>query len=301
MRCTNVKDLKMSKISKYFGMVKFAHTVFALPFALIGYSLGVQQVGFHALTLLSIVLCMVFARNAAMGFNRLIDRRFDAENPRTSGREIPAGIINVRAAKNFVVINSILFMAAASVFNVDGKWNPWPLVLSPLVLLIVLGYSYTKRFTALCHLVLGLGLAIAPTGAYLAVTGEITLLPLLFSVLVLSWVSGFDIIYALQDADFDTQHGLRSIPQLVGVGNALIISALIHVISLCTVVVIGIILDSGYLYWAGAVVFISLLIYQHTIVTTGNLSRVGVAFGTTNGVASVLYACFVILSLFFAS
>ncbi|WP_294597990.1 UbiA-like polyprenyltransferase [uncultured Rikenella sp.] len=280
----------MEKLKYYFSMVKFAHTAFALPFALIGYVLGVMVSGFDGWILAGVLACMVFARNAAMGFNRLIDRSFDAENPRTAGREIPAGKISVRAATWFVMLNAAAFMIVAATFN------RLTFGLSPVVLLIVLGYSYTKRFTALCHLVLGLGLAIAPCGAYMAVTGTLTLVPVWLSVLVLTWVTGFDIIYALQDVDFDRSQRLHSIPAAVGVRGALWISVLLHVVTTVMVVVVGCALG-GMLYWVGAVIFLVLLVYQHLIVRPDDLSRIGAMFGITNGVASIAYAVFVILGL----
>lgn len=286
----------MAKIADYFGMVKFAHTIFALPFALIGLALGVAQVGFEWVNALVIVLCMVFARNSAMGFNRLIDRKFDANNERTAGREIPSGVISPQAARYFVALNCILFVCSTALFRVGEFWNPWPLILSPIALGVILGYSYTKRFTALCHLVLGLGLAIAPSGAYLAITGGLMLLPLLFSCLVMSWVSGFDVIYALQDAEFDSNEKLRSIPEMVGVKKALVISLILHVISTIFVLVIAVLLNSIWC-WIGSIIFLSLLVYQHVIVKSDDLSRVGVAFGTTNGIASVVYATFVIIAI----
>lgn len=280
----------MEKLKYYFSMVKFAHTAFALPFALIGYVLGVMVSGFDGWILAGVLACMVFVRNAAMGFNRLIDRSFDAENPRTAGREIPAGKISVRAATWFVVLNAAAFMIVAATFN------RLTFGLSPVVLLIVLGYSYTKRFTALCHLVLGLGLAIAPCGAYMAVTGTLTLVPVWLSVLVLTWVTGFDIIYALQDVDFDRSQRLHSIPAAVGVRGALWISVLLHVVTTVMVVVVGCALG-GMLYWVGAVIFLVLLAYQHLIVRPDDLSRIGAMFGITNGVASIAYAVFVIFGL----
>lgn len=286
----------MAKIADYFGMVKFAHTIFALPFALIGFALGVTQVGFGWVNAVATLLCMVFARNSAMGFNRLIDRKFDAKNERTAKREIPGGIISPKAARCFVALNCVLFVCSASLFRIGDIWNPWPLILSPVALGVILGYSYTKRFTALCHLVLGLGLAIAPSGAYLAITGGLTPLPILFSCLVLSWVSGFDVIYALQDADFDADEKLHSIPESFGVRKALIISLILHAISTVFVIVIAVLLNSVWC-WIGSGVFLLLLGYQHAIVKAEDLSKIGVAFGTTNGVASVVYASFVIMAI----
>ncbi|SUE34381.1 UbiA-like polyprenyltransferase [Rikenella microfusus] len=281
----------MAGIKDYFALVKFAHTAFALPFALIGYTLGVKAAGFDPWTLVAVLACMVFARNAAMGFNRVVDRRFDAKNPRTATREIPSGKIGVRAGRWFVVLNSVAFIAVTAVFN------PLTLALSPVVLLVVLGYSYTKRFTALCHLVLGLGLAIAPSAAYIAVTGTLAPAPVGLSVLVLTWVSGFDIIYALQDTGFDRSERLHSIPAALGVRGALRVSELLHVVTVVMVAVVGAQFGNGPLYWIGATVFLGLLLYQHLIVRPDDLSRIGAMFGLTNGLASIAYAFFVILGL----
>ncbi len=283
----------MGNLKHYFSLVKFAHTAFALPFALIGYVLGVLERGFDFWILVGILACMVFVRNAAMGFNRLIDRRFDAQNVRTAGREIPAGKISVRAATWFVVLNAVAFVVVAATFNRLTLW------LSPVVLLVVLGYSYTKRFTALCHAVLGLGLAMAPCGAYIAVTGTLLIVPVWLSVLVLTWVTGFDIIYALQDVDFDRSQRLHSIPAALGVRGALWVSVLLHAVTAAMVAVVGFSLGGGILYCIGAAIFLALLLYQHLIVRPDDLSRIGAMFGITNGVASIAYAVFVILGLFF--
>lgn len=281
-------------MNKYLKLVTFSHTIFAMPFALIGFFLatGFHQYPFSWAKLLVVILCMVFARNAAMGFNRYADRQLDAINPRTHGREIPAGKIKARNALIFSVTNAVLFIVAT--------WflNPLCFFLSPVALVVVLGYSYTKRFTSWCHLVLGLGLAIAPTGAYLAVAGSFHWIPLLISGLVLTWVSGFDIIYALQDEKFDRMENLYSIPAAVGPANALWISSGLHLLSSVFIVVIGLAGDFGWIYWAGSFFFLLLLTYQHLIVKPGDLSRVNMAFGTTNGIASVIYAAFFISSIF---
>jgi len=280
-------------VKNYLSLIKFSHTIFALPFALIGFTLSIKDdlSKFNPLLLVYVVLCMVFARSAAMGFNRYIDRKFDAMNPRTKTREVPAGLISANAALAFVVITSLLFVATT--------WfiNPICFYLSPVALLVVLGYSYTKRFTALCHIVLGIGLALAPIGSYLAVTGEFAWLPLLFSFTVLFWVSGFDIIYALQDEEFDVSQNLKSIPGYLGKKNALRLSELLHVLSAALVIFAGYYAQFGMVYWAGVVVFCSLLIYQHSIVKPTDLSRVNLAFGTTNGIASVIFACFTITDI----
>ena len=235
---------------------------------------------------------MVFARSAAMAFNRWLDKNFDAKNPRTAVREIPAGIIKSNNALFFVIVNCLLFIACCFFINKICFY------LSPVALFVVLFYSYTKRFTALCHLVLGVGLSLAPIGAYLAVTGVFALLPVLFSFTVLFWVSGFDIIYALQDEDFDKINNLHSIPAALGKSKALMVSNLLHVLSAACVIAAGIYGHFGYLYWIGVIFYIGLLIYQHVLVTPTDLSKVNMAFFTTNGIASVVFAIFVIMDLF---
>ncbi len=279
---------------KFLSLVKFSHTIFALPFAIIGFSLGtVATSEAFSLKLFGLMLlCMVFARSAAMGFNRYIDREFDAKNARTAIREIPAGAISAPAALAFVIVSSIAFIITT--------WfiNPLCFYLSPVALIVVLGYSLTKRFTWLCHLVLGIGLSLAPIGAYLAVTGVFNLLPLLFSFTVLFWVSGFDIIYALQDEEFDRTNNLFSIPSALGKKNALLVSRLLHFCSFSFVVAAGLYGPFGIIYWVGAAFFLSMLIYQHSLVKPTDLSKVNLAFATTNGVASVVFGCFVVADIF---
>jgi len=276
-------------------MVKFAHTIFAMPFALIGYFLGVVYAGagFSWQTLILVLLCMVFARNAAMGFNRYADRKIDARNPRTGSREIPSGVIRPCAALIFVVVNVVAFIITCRFLN------PLVFYLSPVALLVVLGYSLTKKFTSLCHFVLGIGLSLAPIGAYLAVTGSFAWLPLMFSFVVLLWSGGFDIIYALQDEDFDIRERLHSIPSWLGIRRALSVSAAVHVVAGILIVVIRIVWKFGDWYTTGAAIFLFLLLYQHLIVKPDNLSRVNAAFFTSNGIASVVFAIFTILDLFF--
>ncbi len=286
-----------NSVIKYFSLVKFSHTVFAMPFALIGFSLAVskEEYYFSIRLLLLIIMCMIFARNAAMGFNRLADNRFDALNPRTKFREIPTGIISTRAAAIFIAVNSILFIITS------GFINRLTLILSPVALLVILGYSLTKRITSLCHFILGLGLSLAPIGAYISVTGKFSILPVIYSLIVITWVSGFDIIYALQDDEFDRSNKLHSLPSTRGRRIALTISIFVHLITFLLVVMAGIIGHVSLLYWAGALVFTALLVYQHRIVKHDDLSKVTLAFGTTNGIASILFAVFVILDLFFKS
>lgn len=279
---------------KFLSLIKFSHTIFALPFALLGYSVGVKYYGFDYIILLQVVLCMVFARSAAMGFNRLVDREFDAKNPRTASREIPSGVISVKAATWFVVVCSVLFVITALSINFLC------FILSPIALAVILGYSYTKRFTSLAHIVLGVALSIAPLGAFIAVSGSLISSMWLLAALVLCWVSGFDIIFALQDEEFDKGVKLHSIPSLLGASRALVVSSLLHVVAAGGAVALSFMLplSTPILYWIGAAIFVGLLLYQHLIVKPNDLSRVNLAFGTVNGIASVIYASCAILSLF---
>ncbi|KAA2241848.1 4-hydroxybenzoate octaprenyltransferase [Chitinophaga agrisoli] len=283
----------ISTVNKYLSLVKFAHTIFAMPFAMTGFFLATVKAGhpFSWQPFVLVVLCMVFARSAAMAFNRWLDADIDKRNPRTAQREIPAGIIAPGNALFFVIANAALFMLCTWFINRICFF------LSPVALAVVLGYSYTKRFTALCHLVLGLGLSLAPIGAFLSVTGYFAVLPVLVSVLVLCWVSGFDIIYALQDVDFDRSQALNSIPAWLGQANGLRVSELLHAIAAAMVISIGLVGHFSWLYWIGAGVFIIMLISQHLLVKPNDLSRVNLAFMTTNGIASVVYAVFVIADM----
>lgn len=284
----------IATIKNYLSLVKFSHTIFAMPFALIGFSLAVNtsNISFPLKLFVLILICMVTARNSAMAFNRYIDKKFDAANPRTANREIPSGIIKPENALFFILLNVALFITAT--------WfiNPLCFYLSPVALAVILGYSLTKRFTALCHIVLGIGLALAPIGAYIAVTGKFDVLPLLFSFVVLTWVSGFDIIYALQDEEFDRSQKLYSMPVLLGKKGALRLSEILHLMSFAIILIAGWYGNFSYLFWTGTVFFGSLLIYQHSIVKPNDLSRVNLAFFTTNGIGSVVFAICVISDLF---
>ena len=276
-------------MKKYFSLVLFAHSIFAMPFALIGFFLGVTTTAnpFNWYLLLAVVLCMIFARNAAMAFNRYLDRDIDAKNPRTVTRDIPAGKISAKSALTFVIVNCLLFIATTYLIN------PLCFYLSPIAIFVVLFYSYTKRFTALCHLVLGLGLGLAPIGAYIAVTGEFSVVPVLYSFAVLFWVSGFDIIYALQDEEFDRAEKLHSIPSALGRTNALRLSSLLHVLSAACVIAPIYFMDFGWPYYGGVLFFCGMLIYQHRLVKPNDISKVDRAFATANGYASVIFAiCF---------
>lgn len=282
-------------LKNYLSLIKFSHTIFALPFALIGFTLAVSQKE-YAFTwdkLLFVLLCMIFARSAAMAFNRYIDRDIDTANPRTAKiREIPNGTIKERSALLFVIVNCMLFLGAAYLLN------SLCFLLSPIALLVILGYSYTKRFTALCHLILGLGLSLSPIGAYLAVTAQFDILPLLFSCIVLFWVSGFDIIYALQDENFDKKLNLHSIPVLLGQEDALRFSRLMHFIAAVIILFIGInYFTTSTLFWTATTLFIGLLINQHRLVKPNDLSKINLAFFTNNGIASVIFGFLIVIEL----
>ena len=281
-------------MKNYLSLIKFSHTIFALPFAIIGFVLGMadHQGVFNIQKFLLMLACMVFARSAAMAFNRYIDRAFDEKNPRTKSREIPAGVISPNKALLYVIINSLLFILATYFIN------PICFYLSPIALLVVLGYSYTKRFTALCHFVLGLGLALAPIGAYLSVTAKFDMLPIWYSLAVITWVSGFDIIYAMQDVEIDKELQLNSIPNTLGKVHALQLSSLLHVLSFVFVLIPIFFFPFGIYYWIGLGIFAAMLIYQHSIVKPTDLSKVNIAFMTTNGIASVAFALFFLLDYF---
>ena len=283
----------ISTVKTYLSLIKFSHTVFALPFAVIGFCLGIAQPGqhFNGSLFLKVLLCMIFARTAAMAFNRYIDRTIDVQNSRTSLREIPQGIVSPSSAIILVLLSSTAFIITTYFIN------RLCFTLSPVALGVILGYSITKRFTWLCHLILGIGLSLAPIGAYLAVTGSFDWLPLLFSFAVIFWVSGFDIIYSLQDEDFDRSLNLYSMPVFLGKKNALNVSVLLHSIAILFLIIAGGLLPFGWLYWIGISTFSSMLFYQHTLVKPNDLSKVNIAFFTTNGIASLIFAGFTVTDL----
>lgn len=285
-------------MKNYLSLIKFSHTIFAMPFALVGFFIATttDSPGFDWTKLLLVVLCMVFARSAAMAFNRYLDRDIDAANERTKVREIPSGVISPQSALLFVGLNCAAFVATTTFIN-------WPcFFLSPVALAVVLGYSYTKRFTWFCHVVLGLGLSLAPVGAYLAVAGHFALIPILYGLTVLLWVAGFDVIYALQDESFDRAQGLYSMPSFFGKHRALKISEWMH-LAAATCMVIGTQMllsaapQTGWLLWLGVAIFLGLLVYQHLLVKPNDLSKVNLAFFTTNGIASLIFGSLAILDL----
>lgn len=278
---------------KQFGeLVKIEHTIFALPFALISMLLASKGLP-HGLpplfVILWIIVAMVGARSAAMAFNRLADRAIDAANPRTASRHIPAGLVSVKTATLYFVVSVVVFAFAS------WSLSPLCLMLSPVALAVILGYSLAKRFTPLCHLILGFGIGIAPIGAWIAVRGDLATIPLLLGAIVMLWIGGFDIIYALQDYDFDRANKVYSIPAKVGKAKALMISRLMHVIVIALLFTVGVLAHLGFIYFVGACVVTGLIIYEQSIVKPNDLSRVNMAFFTLNGWVSVLLFLFTVL------
>ena len=277
----------MSKIGDYLRLVKFSHTIFAMPFALLSFTYAWMTAEHDAVSwvvLLQVVACMVFARNVAMGFNRWADRNIDAENPRTANREIPAGVISSRGAVIFIIINALLFVATTLTINPLCAW------LSPVALFVVMFYSYCKRFTAMAHIVLGLSLGIAPVGAYIAVTGTTAVECRLLAAVVTTWCAGFDIIYALQDAEFDRKRGLHSIPSHFSATTSLVICALLLLASVGLLVWFALSEPLTWLLYTGCALFAAILALEHFLVTPTKQRNIGIAFGTLNAMASMSLA-----------
>ena len=275
------------KFQQVLEMIKFSHTLFALPFALMGAALAVSKPGVvvhGAKPWLGILLCMVGARSAAMAFNRVVDSGIDAKNPRTSGRHIPAGQLSAFAVGLFTLVASLLFIAGTAMFLPQ---NPWPLRLSAPVLLWLLGYSLAKRFTCLAHIWLGFALGMAPAAAWVALRGELSLPPVLLGLAVMFWVSGFDILYACQDYDFDKKTGLHSIPARFGIAKSLKIAAVLHLLMVVMLIGTGLAMPLGVAYFTGVTVVALLLIYEHRLVGPNDLSKVNQAFFQVNIVISL--------------
>jgi 4-hydroxybenzoate polyprenyltransferase len=279
----------LTRARRLLELIRFSHTVFALPFALLSAALAWQDEPFRWPDLAGILLCMVFARSAAMAFNRLADRDLDAANPRTAGRHLPAGLLRIGTVAAFTLLTSAGFVASTLLFLVREPPNPWPLYLSVPVLLFVLGYSLTKRFTSLAHFWLGASLMLAPLAAWIAVKGLADMtVPLLLGAAVMFWVAGFDILYACQDAAFDREHGLHSVPARLGVPASLWIAAACHAVMFGLLV--GLYFASphlGFVFLAGLVLIGGLLVYEHSLVRADDLTRVNRAFFHVNGVISV--------------
>ena len=278
-------------VVRYANLVKLPHTLFALPFALVGVVLASYVKDVTLRTILWAVLAFASARFAAMAFNRIVDRKLDALNPRTAMREIPTGIVGVREAGAAVTIASALFLASA------WQLNPLCFALAPLALAWVLGYSYTKRLTRWSHFILGLGLGIAPVGGYLAVTGSWSepwwMLPMLATG-VMTWVAGFDVLYALQDVAFDRQTGLHSIPAALGERRALTVARLLHAGTVAALATVGAAVGAGWIYWVGVGVVAALLLFEHSLVRADDLSKLDAAFFTMNGIISIAFFGFVL-------
>lgn len=280
-------------VKKYGSLVKFAHTIFAMPFALTAFLLALNEPGvsFSWILLLQILVCMVAARNTSLGFNRYADRKIDALNPRTALRDIPAGRVTEREAAVFCIVNGLVFVITALTINKLCFY------LSFVALLFLCGYSYLKRFTWLCHFGVGASLCIAPAGAYIAVTGHLSPAVCLLSAVVFFWSSGFDIIYALSDEEIDRAQGLHSIPQRFGRRNAMIISIAVHLFDFVLVPMFVSTAELGTVAWIGAGLFLAMLAYQHLIVSPTDLRRLDAAFFTSNGIASLIFAVAVYLDV----
>jgi 4-hydroxybenzoate polyprenyltransferase len=286
-----------TKTVQILEMIKFSHTLFALPFALMGAALAVSKPGVVVSGIkpwVGILICMVGARSAAMAFNRIVDRRIDAKNPRTATRHIPSGVLSTQSVAIFTVVSCSIFLAGTAMFLPE---NPWPLRLSSPVLLWLLGYSLAKRFTSLAHVWLGVALGMAPAAAWVAFRGELSLTPVLLGLAVTFWVSGFDILYACQDYDFDTKAGLHSIPARFGIGRSLKIAALLHLVMVCMLVGVGISMPLGWIYFGGVLVVASLLVYEHSLVKPEDLSKVNVAFFQMNILISIGLLCVTLADL----
>jgi 4-hydroxybenzoate polyprenyltransferase len=272
----------LDRVIAYGRMIRFSHSVFALPFALTSAALAAQAGGVSARQILWIVVAMVSARSAAMGFNRLVDHAIDARNPRTAGREIPRGVVSRGEAWTFVAVSAAGLVLAAAMLN------PLCLLLSPLALAIVFGYSYTKRFTPLSHLVLGLSLAVAPVGAWIAIRGRIEVPPLVLGLAVLFWVAGFDTLYACQDVEFDRREGLRSLPASLGVPRALALARVMHVVTVLMLLWLFRLVPLHPVYLAGVGGVAAILAWEHSLVSPTDLSQVMRAFNL-NGWVSLGY------------
>ena len=278
------------KIALTLEMIRFEHSVFALPFALIGALLALREDGFARPSLvrdlLWIVVAMVAARSAAMAFNRLVDAHIDARNPRTAMRHLPAGLLGRGFATVFTAVSCVIFVLAAAMLNETCLW------LSPVALALLFGYSYTKRFTSMSHVVLGICLGAAPAAAWIAIRGSLDPRVLTLTAAVALWTAGFDIIYSCQDYEFDRDEGLWSFPRQIGIARALTVARLMHIAMIVCLLVLGRSFDLGWFSLAGVAAVAALLVWEHTLVKPGDLSRVNAAFFTANGWVSVLFCLF---------
>jgi len=278
------------------GLIRFSHTVFALPFALLSAVLAWQQSPFQWRQLLGILLCMVFARSAAMAFNRLVDRDYDARNPRTAGRHIPAGILSTGLVGGFTLACIAAFVAATLLFLP----NPWPLRLSIPVMLFLLGYSYAKRWTAFCHYWLSAALMLSPIATWIAVTGELNATPIWLAAVIFFWVGGFDILYATQDTEFDQAERLHSIPARIGIPAALRLAFVSHLLTILCLFTFWSVSGLGPVFLTGTVMVSLLLLYEHWLVSPRDLSKVNMAFFNVNAVISIGLLLAAVLDLLLA-
>jgi len=283
----------MKKLSSYFSLVKFSHTIFSLPFAVTGFFMALKETERFPdpIIIAATFLCLIFARNAAMAFNRLADRKFDKKNPRTAQREIPAGTIHPKGVLFFTIVNVVLFILSAYFINQIC------FILSPVAMIVILGYSYTKRVSWLCHFHLGLSLMIAPIGAYMAITGNLSMDIFILGLGVLFWVAGFDILYALQDMAFDRDTKLHSVPSAFGDAVALKISRISHVVaSILLFIWWWLYYENSYLIIAGILLFVLFLIRQHLLIRKNKYDRINSVFFISNGIASLGFGIFYILN-----
>lgn len=288
----------IGRVKTFSEMIKFEHTVFALPFAYLGAFLAFREIP-TASQLFWITLAMVGARTAAMALNRLIDRHIDAKNPRTAERAIPKGLLSVAEVWLYVIASFALLLVAAWQLNPLGLTVPLTVKLMPIAVIVLTVYSYTKRFTWACHLVLGVADGLAPTGAWVAVTGYMPWASVVLGLAVATWIAGFDVIYACQDYEFDRAHGLHSIPGRFGLRTALIISAILHVLTVLLMAGLGWFMGLGYFYWLGVLVAAGILIYEHSLVSPTDLSRLNAAFFNMNGILSVLMFIFTLADIIY--
>ena len=293
-------ELSFKKIRHFGEMIKFEHTVFALPFAYLGAFLGVK--GIPALSqFIWITLAMVGARTAAMALNRLIDRHIDAQNPRTANRHIPKGILSVTEVWLYVAASWVLLLVSAWQLNPLHQTVPLTVKLMPIAVFVLTLYPYMKRFSWICHLVLGIADGLAPAGAWVGVTGRMELPAVLLGLAVAAWVAGFDLIYACQDYEFDRDHGLYSVPARFGLRTALVFSTILHIVTIVLLAWTGIVLALGLLYWVGLIVASAIFIYEHSLVSPSDLSRLDAAFFNMNGILSVLIFAFTFADIIFGS
>jgi len=285
-----MNGVSMNKLKVFFEMIKFEHTLFALPFAYLGAFLAAEGVP-PVIKLFWITLAMIGARTAAMSLNRLIDRHIDARNPRTAERALPAGRLRVKEVYLYTVLSFLLLGYSAYQLNILAFW------LMPIAVFFLVLYSYTKRFTWACHFILGISLGLAPAGAWIGVTGHWALTPILLGLGVMTWVAGFDVVYACQDVEFDRREGLHSVPAIFGLQRGLEISAGLHIIAPLFFIAVGVVMSMGWLYYVGVAIAIVLLYRQHRLVSADDFSKIGIAFFNLNGYLSILLFVFSISDL----